>query len=87
MRPVFIYFRENPLDENNKFTLDFSDEEFVQEIEFLSKSKYYITSLNCKLKSKEYIYDKDEKIKKLPEKILLGFYLKKVQHTYVILII
>ena len=65
--------------------MDFSDEEFVQEIEFLSKSKYYITSLNCKLKSKEYIYDKDEKIKIYLKK--LGFYLKKVQHTYVILII
>ena len=65
--------------------MDFSDEEFVQEIEFLSKSKYYITSLNCKLKSKEYIYDKDEKIKNYLKK--LGFYLKKVQHTYVILII
>ena len=33
MIPVFIYFKETPLDENNKFTLDFSDEEFVQEID------------------------------------------------------
>ena len=48
---------------NNKFTLDFSDHEFVQEIEFLSKNKYYITSLNCKLKLKEYIRE-DKKIKK-----------------------
>ena len=62
MRPVLIYFRETHLDENNKFTLDFSDQEFVQEIEFLSKNKYYITSLNCKLKLKEYICE-DEKIK------------------------
>ena len=69
MIPVFIYFREMPLYENDKFTLDFSDEEFVEEIEFLSKNKYYITSLNCKLKLKEYIYDKDEKIKKLSEKV------------------
>ena len=68
MRPILIYFRETHLDENNKFTLDFSDHEFVQEIEFLSKNKYYITSLNCKLKLKEYIHDKDEKIKKLSEK-------------------
>ena len=30
MRPVFIYFRETPLDENYKFTLHFSDQEFVQ---------------------------------------------------------
>ena len=50
MRPILIYFRETHLDEKNKFTLDFSDQEFVQEIEFLSKNKYYITSLNCKLK-------------------------------------
>ena len=52
MRPILIYFRETHLDENNKFTLDFSDGEFVQEIEFLSRNKYYITSLNCKLKLK-----------------------------------
>ena len=32
MIPVFIYFKETPLDENNKFNLDFSNEEFVQEI-------------------------------------------------------
>ena len=36
MIPVFIYFRETPLDENNKFTLDFSDEEFVLQTDFLS---------------------------------------------------
>ena len=45
----------------------FFRQEFVQEIEFLSKNKYYITSLNCKLKLKEYIHE-DEKIKKLSEK-------------------
>ena len=67
MRPILIYFRETHLDENNKFTLDFSDHEFVQEIEFLSKNKYYITSLNCKLKLKKYIYE-DEKFKKLSAK-------------------
>ena len=67
MRPILIYFGETYLGENNKFTLDFSDGEFVQEIELLSKNKYYITSLNCKLKLKEYIHE-DEKIKKLSEK-------------------
>ena len=61
MRPIFIYFTETHLDENNKFNLDFSDHEFEQEIEFLSKNKYYIISLNCKLKLKEYIRE-DEKI-------------------------
>ena len=67
MRPILIYFRETHLDEKNKFTLDFSDYEFVQEIEVLSKSKYYITSKSCKLKLKEYIHE-DEKIKKLSAK-------------------
>ena len=84
MRPILIYFREIHLDENNKFTLDFSDHEFVQEIEFLSKNKYYMTSLNCKLKLKEYIHE-DKKIKNYLKKV--DFYLKKVLHTYVILII
>ena len=84
MRPVLIYFRETHLDENNKFTLDFSDHEFVQEIEFLSKNKYYITSLNCKLKLKEYIYE-DEKLKNFLQKV--DFYSKKALLTYVILII
>ena len=61
MRPILIYFRETHLDENNKFTLDFSDHEFVQETEFLSKNKYYITNFNLQLKLKEFIH-KDEKI-------------------------
>ena len=47
MRPVLIYFRETHLGETNKFNLDFSDQEFVQAIEFLSENKYGITSLNC----------------------------------------
>ena len=48
MRPDFISFKELLLGENNKFTLDFSDEEFAQEVVFLSKIEYYILSLNCK---------------------------------------
>ena len=67
MRPILIYSRETHLNENNRFTLDFSDHEFVEEIEFLSKNKYYITRLNYKFKLKEYIH-KDEKIKKLSAK-------------------
>ena len=35
MRPDFIYLKELFLGKNNKFTLDFSDEEFVQEVDFL----------------------------------------------------
>ena len=74
MRPDFIYFKELLLGENNKFTLDFSDEEFVQEVDFLSKNEYYIASWNCKLNVKEYIHDKDEKSKSYLRKV--GFYLK-----------
>ena len=29
MKPVFIYFREKPFDDNNKFVLDFSGDKFV----------------------------------------------------------
>ena len=60
MRPILIYFREKHLDEKSKLTLDFSDQKFVQEIEFLSKNKYYITSLYCNFKLKEHTHE-DEK--------------------------
>ena len=47
--------------------MGFSDHEFVQEIEFLSKNNCYITSLNCKLNLREYIHE-DEKNNKLSAK-------------------
>ena len=34
MKPVFIYFREIPFNNINKFVLDFSDDEFVQKVDF-----------------------------------------------------
>ena len=34
MKPCFIYFEEIAISDDNKFTLDFSDQEFVQEIDF-----------------------------------------------------
>ena len=67
MRPVLIYFRETPLEETNKFTLDFSDQGHVQPIDFLSKETYYTKTLNCKLKIKEYMHE-NFKVKKLSEK-------------------
>ena len=64
MNRALIYFKEVILNNNNnKFTLDFPDKESVQEVNFVNNLDYYITSLNCKLKVKEYIHDKDEKIK------------------------
>ena len=83
MRPVLIYFRETPLEETNKFTLDFSDQGQVQPIYFLSKETYYIATLNCKLKIKEYI-NEDDKVKNYLKKV--GFYLRKAPAIYAILI-
>ena len=37
MKPVFIYFKVVPFNDNNKFVLDFSDEEFVQKVYFSKK--------------------------------------------------
>ena len=75
MRPVLMYFREAHLNEENKFTLDFSDQEFVQKIEFLLKNTYYIATLNCKLKV-EIIFMKPKKLKTYLQKV--DFYLKKI---------
>ena len=68
MNPAFIYFDEIILKDDNKFTLDFSDKEFIQEVNFINNLDYDITSLNCKLKAKEYIGNKDQRIKELFKK-------------------
>ena len=68
MNPALIYFKEVILNDDNKFALDFSDKEVVQEVNFVNNLDYYIMSLNCNLKVKEYIHDKDEKIKELSKK-------------------
>ena len=61
MTPGFIYFQEIALGNDSKFTLDFSDQEFVQEIDFLLNNDYYITRLDCKLKVKNHIHDDKKK--------------------------
>ena len=79
MRPGFTYFKEIALGNDNKFTLDFSDQEFVQKIDFWLNNDYYITSLYCKLKVKNHIHnDKKRKLKNYLKKVDL--YLKKEQH-------
>ena len=65
MNPDFTYFDEIILKDDNKFTLDFSDKEFIQEVNFVNNLDYDITSLNCKLKGKEHIGNKDQRIKEL----------------------
>ena len=49
MNPAFIYCKESILNDDKKFVLDFSDEEFVSEVNFLNNLNYSITSLNCNL--------------------------------------
>ena len=68
MKPVFIYFREVPFNDNNKFVLDFSGEEFVQRVYFSKKTDYYIASLDCNLILKEETKkDRKKLIEKLSE--------------------
>ena len=55
MKPSFIYFKEIPFNDNNKFVLDFSDEEFVQKVYFDKNINYHIASLDCNLILKEEI--------------------------------
>ena len=68
MKPIFICFKEIELDDNDKFTLDFSNTEIIYEIDVLTKNDYCITSLNCDLIVKENNDDKSKLIKDLSEK-------------------
>ena len=84
MDPIFIYFSEIDLKDNNKFTLYFSDEQNIQELTFLKDRDYYVLSLNCNLTVKEYIDDKKDVLKNYLKRV--DFCLKKVPHTKMILI-
>ena len=64
MDPIFIYFNEIDLKDNNKFTLNFSGEQNVQEIIFLKNRDYYVINLNCNLTVKEHIDDNKRVISK-----------------------
>ena len=69
MNPDFIHFKEIALDDNNKSVLDFSDEEFIQKINFKKNFNYYIASLDCNLILKEHIKkDKKKEIEELSQK-------------------
>ena len=49
MESIYFYFKETPLDTNNKFTLDFSNTEVIYQTNFSPKNGYYITAMNCNL--------------------------------------
>ena len=65
MNPAFVYCKVSILNDDNKFVLDFSDEEFVHQVNFLNNLDYYVTSLNCNLILKNIVNDhKDNKDRK-----------------------
>ena len=49
MEPIFFYFKETPIDVNNRFTLDFSNTELVYQINLSTENDYQITTMNCNL--------------------------------------
>ena len=70
MEPVFIYFKEIALDENSKFTLEFSQTDQICWVHFLPKKDYFVTSMNCNLDLQEDLKNTNvlDEIKELPEK-------------------
>ena len=72
MKPSFIYFKEIPFNDNDRFMLDFSDEEFVQKVYFDKNINYYIASLDGNLILREETKEEEKKIEELSQKV--GFY-------------
>ena len=70
MEPVYIYFKEIALDENNKFILEFSQTDQIYNVHFSPKKDYFITSMNCNLDLQEDLKNTNvlDKIKELSEK-------------------
>ena len=81
MKPSFIYFKEIPFNDNNKFVLDFSDEEFVQKVYFDKNINHYISSLDCNLILKEEI-KKDKKKNFAPNQNDIGWMTSAVANYY-----
>ena len=48
-----LYVKEAKLNEDNKFTLDFADEEEIKKVVFSPDKDYYITTLNANIKLEE----------------------------------
>ena len=64
-----MYFKEIVLDQNNKFTLDFSQTNQTYKVHFSPKKDYFITSMNCNLDIQEDIKNSVfDEIKELSEK-------------------
>ena len=64
-----MYFKEIVLDENNEFTLDFSQTDQIYKVLFSPKKDYFITSMNCNPDIQEDIKNNVfDEIKELSEK-------------------
>ena len=49
MEPIIFYFNETPIGVDNTFTLDFSNNELIYHVIFLTENDYYITTMICNL--------------------------------------
>ena len=49
MEPIFIYFKEIALNENNKFMLEFSQTDQIYKVHFSLRKDYFIMSVNFDL--------------------------------------
>ena len=49
MNPIFIYQNEATFKGNNKFSIDFIDDEIVNFINFSIENQYYICSFDCNI--------------------------------------
>ena len=70
MKPVFIYFKEIALDENNKFMLECSQTDQMYKVHFSPKKDYFITPMNCNLDLQEDLKNTNslDEMKELSEK-------------------
>ena len=71
MNPVFIYQNEIDLDSDDKFTIEFIDNNINTFIDLKKDYQYHVCSLNCNIKKKNKTLttfeDSEEDIKKLSE--------------------
>ena len=70
MEPIFIYFKEIAFNENNKFTLKFSQTDQIYKVHFSPKKDYFFTSINCDINLEQDIKNDGvlDEIKELSEK-------------------
>ena len=68
-----MYFKEIALNENNKFTFEFSQTDHIYKVHFSPRKDYFITPMNCDLNLEQDIKNDSvlDEIKELSEKTRL----------------